>query len=159
MATPGVDCHIRLSHPAVAGGEGCGFVLDPGRDGRGAVISIEREVTADGKVQVRLFFNVLLADDLVNPDGSRHTTKRAQGYERLLAYLEHSRDVTLDTAVGVFSGLGANGHAATELHYAPLSVVACQFNNAGVYYPPADAGRYYASQWDGALDWQHSYWR
>lgn len=159
MAKIGSDCHLKFYHPSVAGGEGWGFILDPGKDGRGTVVSVEREVSGDGEVWVRLFFNILLADDLLNPDGSAHARDRAESYARLLAYLDKTEDLTLETAFGVFSGLGATGHAATELHFGSASVVACQLNNAGPYFPPADAGRYYASQWDGSLDWASSYWR
>jgi hypothetical protein len=158
MADVGKDCHLKLTHPDVAGGDPCGFLLESNQN-PGAVFSIQRQVDAQGKVSIRVFFDVLAADELINPDGSRHEFDRASIYERITSYLICLDGISVETPVGVFSNIGAQGHSATELHYEGLSVISCQFNNVGPYYPPADAARFYASLWDGDLMWSESYWR
>jgi hypothetical protein len=159
VVTPGIDCQIALSHPAVNAGQATGFVLEPDEKSQQPVVSIQREVQADGSIRIRVFFNVLMADDLANPDGSPHAQTRAQMYALLLAYLAQTEGLTLQTGMGVISNVGASGHSATELHYNSFSVVACQLNNAGPYYPPADPAVYFNSVWDGPLTWQSSCWR
>jgi hypothetical protein len=159
VATPGIDCQITLCHPLVNSGEATGFVLEPDDKSQQPVISIQREVQADGSTRIRVFFNVLMADDLVNPDGSRHSQSRAEMYNRLQQYLAQTAGLTLQTSIGVISNVGASGHSATELHYNNASVVACQLNNAGPYFPPVDPAVYFNSVWDGQLAWSGSCWR
>jgi len=161
MTTPTIntDCTIRLTHTEVNSGEPYGFILDPENRHAGAPVSIQRQVDSDGNVTIRVYFNVLLADDLLNPDGSQHSQDRAAMYAALTAYLAQSQGLTLDTVIGSFASIGAGGHCATEYHYAGKSLVACQLNNAGVYYPPVDPARLYNSVWDGTLTWGSSTWR
>ncbi len=159
MPSPGSDCHITLNHPAVNHGVPCGFLLDDDGDPRGAVVSLEREADSDGGLRVRFFFTVLLADRAINPDGSLHTARRDEMYALLAQYLLQSSGVSLAISTGVFSGLGASGHCASEFHYGGCTLVSCQFNNAGAYFPPADPVRYDASLWDGWLGWGEGYWR
>jgi hypothetical protein len=159
MATLGKDCHVILTHPLVNSGQPCGFVLEEVDHQRGAPFTMQREVDSDGKVYVRLFFDVLLADNLLNPDGSRHARSRAELYTLLTGYLAQREGITVQTGMGVLSNIGALGHCATETHYPGVSLAACQFNNTGVYYPPADPGLYFNSAWDGTLTWGGSFWR
>jgi len=63
------------------------------------------------------------------------------------------------TPVGVFANLGALGHASNEIHLPDRSLVRCQFNNAGTYWPPVDPATLALSTWDGTLSWATSYWR
>ena len=80
-------------------------------------------------------------------------------YAMLQQYLVQPSGVMLGTVVGNFPNLAAIGHAATEKHYQTLSIVACQFTNAGLYFIPADPALFTGSQWDGAQNWGNSYWR
>lgn len=159
MYVIGQNCHITLTHPQVNGGEPYGFILHSEDRERGAAVSVQRTTTADGGITIKVFFSVLLADQLINPDGSEHGDTKAQMYAKILEYLAQTSGLELATSAGVFSNIGASGHSATEVHFAPLSVITCQFNNAAPYYPPADPEVYLASQWDGTLTWEISFWR
>lgn len=161
MTTPviGVDCHITLTHPAVNGGNPYGFILEYTDPKYGAASTIQREVQSDGTSIIRYFMHIMLADGLIEPGGSRHSASRAAMYAMLQQYLAQTSLVTLNTVVGTFPNLAAIGHAATEAHYSTVSVVACQFTNAGLYFAPADPVLFAASQWDGAQTWNNSYWR
>ncbi len=75
---------------------------------------------------------------LVNPDGSPRSGSRAADYALLSRYLERRSGLEVGTPVGVFANLGALGHAANEIHLPTQSLVRCQFNNAGTYWPPVD---------------------
>lgn len=157
--TVGVNCHMKLTHSSINGGAAYGFVLRGESKDLGPDVSIQREVSSDGAVTVKVFFDVLLADDLRNPDGSDHSDSRAGMYAMLISYLAQLDGITLELGVGTLGNLGGTGHVATESHYGGLSVVACQLNNAGVYFPPVDAAAFNNSVWDGSLTWASSYWR
>ncbi|MBI9049286.1 MAG: hypothetical protein JEZ00_07700 [Anaerolineaceae bacterium] len=158
MAEVGIDCHIKLTHPDVEEGQPCGFLLESSNN-PGAVFSIQRQVDYEGNITIRVFFDVLAADDLINPNGSQHVLNRGNIYQRITAFLICVDGISVETPVGIFSNIGAQGHSATELHYGEMSVISCQLNNVGPYYPPANAERFYASIWDGDLSWAESYWR
>ena len=160
MTTPtiGVDCHITLSHPLVNSGNPYGFILEY-TDKYGAQSTVQREVQSDGTCIIRYYFHVMLADGLIEPGGSKHSAGRSAMYAMLQQYLSQVSGVTLNTIVGTFTNLAALGHAATELHYASLSIVQCQFTNAGFYFAPADPTLFTGSIWDGSQLWQNSYWR
>lgn len=155
----GENCHMILTHASVNGGSPYGFILRGENKDYGPDVSIQREVSSDGTVAVRVFFDVLLADDLVNPDGSKHSDAKAAMYAMLTGYLGKLDDMTMETSIGVIADLKGTGHVATESHYAKVSIVACQLNNAGVYFPPVSAADYNNSIWDGSLTWNSSYWR
>jgi hypothetical protein len=152
------DCHITLTHPAVNNGDPYGFILEY-VDKYGAQSTVQREVQTDGTCILRYFFHIMLSDGLMEPGGSKHSASRASMYAMLQQYLVQPSGVTLGTVVGTFPNLAAIGHAATEKHYQTLSIVACQFTNAGLYFAPADPVIFNASQWDGAQLWGSSYWR
>jgi hypothetical protein len=166
--TIGSNCHITFSHPNVDAGAAFGFILGPttindlfsdaGRR-KGPCVSVQRELQTDGTVNVRIFFSILLADNLVNPDGSTHTDTRTTMYTKIQNFLSQTANLVITTEIGVFSAIGALGHSATEMHYGPLSVISCQLNNVGIYFPPADPALLSQSMWDGALTWSTSYWR
>ena len=166
--TIGTNCHITLTHPDVNGGADFGFILGPsvlsdlfsdaGRR-KGPVLSVQREVETDGKINVRIYFAILLADNLVNPGGSTHSDTRTAMYASIQDYLSRVSGLIIATEIGVFSSIGALGHSATEMHYGPLSVITCQLNNVGSYFPPADPTALTFSNWDGTLSWAASYWR
>jgi hypothetical protein len=160
MAEVGKDCHIKLTHSQVAGGVPIGFLLENGPgNSPGPVFSIQRVVDHAGQVSIRVFFDVLAADDLLNPDGSSHIADRGDIYQAITNFLTCLDGIAVETPVGIFSNVGAEGHSATEFHYGRLSVISCQLNNVGPYFPPADPDRYYASLWDGTMPWLGAYWR
>jgi hypothetical protein len=160
MAELGKDCHIKLTHSAVSSGDPCGFLLESGSaSSPGPVFSIQRVVDHEGQVSIRVFFDVLAADGLVNPDGSLHVDGRDEIYQAITAFLTCLDGIAVETPVGIFSNVGAEGHSATELHYGGLSIISCQLNNVGPYFSPADPDRFYASLWDGSLSWAEAYWR
>lgn len=157
----GTNCHLTLQHAAVNAGVPYGFILEP--DTRspkdGPAVSIQKEIDSTGTVNDRVFFSVILADVLINPDGSGHADSRASMYAMLLNFLAHLSGITLVCSAGVLSGLCAVGHVSTEMHYGDHSIVVCQFTDLGVYFPPADPVVFNASIWDGTLTWATSYWR
>jgi hypothetical protein len=152
---------MTLQHATVNGGVAYGFILehDSRRPGDGPAVSIQKEIDSTGSVMNRVFFSIILADSLVNPDGSIHAASRAAMYSILLNFLAQSSDLVLSCSAGVISDLRALGHVSTEMHYGNHSIVVCQFTDIGVYFPPADPVLFNASIWDGTLTWATSYWR
>ncbi len=134
--TIGQNCHIRLSHIDINGGVPYGFVLDPENKVDGPPVTVQREIDSDGNVVIKVYFNILLADLIINPDGSNHVDSKAVMYAMLTDFLEKEDGLSLDSVAGTYVNIGASGHCATEYHYAGRSVVACQLNNAGPYFPP-----------------------
>ena len=159
MAQVGKDCHLSLTHAAVNGGEAYGFLLDEDGGEHGALVSVQRETDSNGQTRVRLFFDVLLAERLVNPDGSAHTASRVEMYTALNAYLQQTSGVAVTCTAGVFANVGALGYSAAEMHYPRLTVVACQLNNAGPYFAAVDQHVYDNAVWDGLLAWDAAVWR
>ena len=159
MPTPGADCHITLAHPLVNAGDPYGFILDQERPTRPGGIAIKRQIASDGSQRVWVYFDILLADDLLNPNGSRHTKSRGEMYARWLEYMAQPGGLALGSALGVLLNLGALGWTAEERHIPDRSLLLCQLNNAGVYWPPVDPILLANSVWDGTLTWASSYWR
>jgi hypothetical protein len=157
--TIGTDCHITLTHPDVNGGSAYGFLCDAQNNLVPEGFKIVREVITGVGTRVWIHFDVLLADGLINPDGSLHSDTRANMYAMLQLFLAETSDLMLTTFLGAISSLGALGFTADERHIAGMSVIKCQLNNVGFYYPPADPGVLALSLWDGTLTWETSYWR
>jgi len=166
VAEIGIDCDIALTHPEVNGGEPYGFILTPdpthGRSG----VSIQREVNAGtGEIHIYIFFTIMLADDLLNPDGSEHVDNREVMYAMLLEYLGKNSQICVSTVLGTWLGIGPLGHSATELHLIKGSMVSVKLANVSVYHPPVDSSAFLGSQWqpeppkEGALTWDTSLWR
>jgi hypothetical protein len=156
----GQDCHITLTHAGVNGGQAYGFLVeDDGKGTRPGGVEITHEVDSAGSTRLWLYFDVLLADNALNPDGSTHSFTRAQDYAMLLQYLARMDGLILDTPVGSFLNLGAVGWTADERHLPRVSTIKCQINNVGVYWPPVDSAALELSIWDGSLTWATSYWR
>jgi len=171
MPTVGTDCHITLQHPDVNGGVAYGFFLD---DQRERVVSVQRATDSNRNITSKCFFNVLLADSVRQPNGAISSLTKSAMYNMLILFLQETSGITLDCAAGVFGGLGALGHSATEVHGDDgKSVVACQLNNDDTFFPAADSSRYNASRWvdrdtyAGSMRWgrrsntdaDNSYWR
>jgi hypothetical protein len=155
----GQDCHIRLTHPKVNGGQPYGFLVQQDNGTRPGGVQITHEVDTYGTTRLWLYFVVLLSDNSIAPDGSLRTHTRAEDYAMLLAYLSQTAGLYLDTPVGTFLDLGAVGWTADERHLPGSSVVKCQINNIGYYWPPVDANTLELSVWDGTLTWSTGYWR
>jgi hypothetical protein len=159
--TLGVNCHLTLQHDSVNLGAPYGFILHPdsANEKSGPAVSIQKSIDSDGGIIVRVFFSVLLADGLVNPDGSRHADSRADMYAMILAYLAEDNNLTLTCPAGIVSNLCSLGHVSTEHHYGDHSLIICQLTDLAVYYPPAPPALFNISVWDGTLTWSTSYWR
>ena len=159
MPTIGVDCHITLTHAAINSGNPYGFILQRNDRENDPPVIIQRKVSSDGSVTINTFFNVLLADDLIDPNGGQHTADRAAMYALLMSYVGQTNGLTLISPAGAIADVGATGHSATETHFPAFSVVACQLTNAGVYFGPVDLTAFALSVWDGTLTWASSFWR
>jgi hypothetical protein len=162
MSSPviGQDCHITLTHADVNSGSPYGFLVDDDEKGtRPGGVQITHEVDSAGTTRLWLYFDVLLSDNSINPDGSIHSPTRTADYAALLQYLGKMDGIILDTPIGSFLNLGAVGWTADERHLPKSSIVKCQVNNIGVYWPPVDSAALELSIWDGTLTWGTSYWR
>lgn len=159
MPTIGQDCHILLSHPQVNGGEPCGLVLDAASRLRPEGIMLTRQFISGQAVTIWVYFDVLLADHLLTPSGEFAEATRAVQYATLMAYLQETSGINLETAIGTFVDLGAVGFTAHEYHTPDHSLVKACLTNAGIYYPPVDPAVLALSVWDGTLTWVTSYWR
>jgi hypothetical protein len=155
----GQDCHITLTHADINGGQPYGFLVQEENGTRPGGVQITHEVDSYGTTRLWLYFDVLLSDNSINPDGSAHTPTRAQDYALLLQYLGKMDGLWLNTPVGTFLNLGAVGWTADERHLPHSSIIKCQINNIGYYWPPVDVSTLELSQWDGTLTWATSYWR
>ncbi|NMB88636.1 MAG: hypothetical protein GYA17_09765 [Chloroflexi bacterium] len=168
MATIGVDCDVALFHSQVDGGEPYGFLLEPRKDW-GPVVSIHREAYANalGAMEdvTHLWFTVLLADDLLNPDGSRHSATAASMYSRLVQILLQHSDIGLMYRSGILTGLTSGGHIMIETIYPAAATVTVQLSSRGGYFAPPPTGVYLDSKWvdedsyTGERNWGNSYWR
>jgi hypothetical protein len=160
MTTPTIktDCDITLTHLDVNSGQPYGFLILPA-DKYGARVAVQRIIETDGTITQKFFFKVVLADGLINPDGSDHGKTRAEMYDMLCQYLSKTTGLILGTVMGNYPNMSAVGFSATEHHYGEISYVAVQMNNSGFYFKPADPATYNNSVWDGTLTWSTSCWR
>jgi len=161
----GADCHITLTHADVNGGAPYGFLVVTDRGTRPGGVQITHEVDTYGSTRLWLYFDALLSDYSMNPDGSFRAATRALDYSMLLAYLSKLEGLVLGTPVGAFVNLGAVGWTADERHLPNSSVVKCQINNVGVYWPPVDPDILSQCVWSyeeigiSSRTWETSYWR
>ncbi len=158
-STIGKDCHIILSHPDIDGGAGYGFLLAEDQGIKSGGVQMTREVDSEGTTRLWLHFDVLLADRALNPDGKFRTFTRAQDYTKLCEFLSKRADVSITSPAGTLLSLGAVGWTADERHLPGYSLIKCQFNNVGIYWPPVDPALLQLSVWDGTLTWSTSVWR
>jgi len=165
MPTIGIDCDIILTHPDVNSGAPYGFVLTPDPNNSPSAVSIQREVNSEGEISIYIFFTLILADDLRNPDGSEHADSRALMYSVLLNFLGQTNGLTIGTVMGNWLGIGPLGHAATELHLPEASIISVKLYNATTYHPPVSETLFLNSLWSAspaeadALTWETSLWR
>ena len=165
MATIGRDCDLILIHPEVNSGAPYGFVLTPSPNETPSAVSIQREIDADGVINIYIFFTLILADNLRNPDGSEHEHNRATMYNFLLNYLSKTSGITIGTVMGNWLGIGPLGHSATEMHLPDASIISIKLYNATTYHPPVSETLFLSSLWsaspalEDALTWETSLWR
>ena len=165
MPTIGKDCDVVLIHPHVNDGNPYGFVLAPDASNNGSSLSVQREQDDQDNIQIYIFFTIVLADELRNPDGSMHTDDRQSMYAMLLKYLAQSEGLSIGTFMGTWLGIGPLGHSATELHLIDGSYISCKLTNISTYHPPIDSETFFESAWqaeepaDDALTWDTSVWR
>ncbi len=167
MPTIGEDCHLILQHPDVNGGEPYGFLCPKDNSHRELGVQVTREVTSDSTdetnsitgTQLWLNFDLILADNLIDPNGQPHPKSRAADYAILTLFLAQPAGIQLTTPAGIYSNLGSLGWSADERHMPKYSIVKCGLNNVGFYFPPANPELLALSVWDGTLTWQTSYWR
>ncbi len=155
----GVDCHITLAHASIDSGVPFGFIVDQSDRLKLDGVRVNREIASDNITQLWVYFDVILADRLLNPDGSFHADTRAQMYSKLLQYLSMSAGIDLTTPAGTLLNLGALGFTADERHSSLKTIIKVQLNNVGYYWPPVDPNLLLLSVWDGTLTWATSYWR
>ena len=165
MPQLGADCDLILVHPDVNSGDPYGFVLTPDPVHKTSAVSIQREITTLGVTTIYIFFTLVLADDLKNPDGSDHTANREAMYSMLLDYLSQSSGLSVGTVLGTWLGIGPLGHSATELHLVNGSFISVKLGNVSTYHPPVSSTIFFGSEWQGAvpaddaLTWETSLWR
>ena len=171
MPTIGQDCHIILTHPQVNNGQPYGFLVTPDGGIRPGGVSITHEVDSFGRTRLYIYFDILLADRAINPNGSpRAGITRQSDYALIMAYLSKMDSINLTTPIGSFLNLGAVGWTADERHMPDHSVMKCQINNVGVYWPPVPPDLLAQCVWGQVIDenhnqavvslnWGNSYWR
>ena len=160
MPTIGTDCHITLEHANVNGGAAFGFVLAAESNLKEGVY-VKREVFTDDLLPMKVwtFFDVILADDLLNPDNTAHEESKNTMYLMLMDFLDEQEDIILSFVGGSLTSLGAIEFAASEKHYPGYTIVRVQLTNLGEYFGLVITERYDLSLWDGTLTWETSYWR
>jgi hypothetical protein len=157
----GQTCHLVMQHALVNSGNAVGFLLqpDPRSPNAGPVVQLQRETDSSGASTSKVYFTAILADNLVNPDGTLHDLTRLEMYDLLVEFLQQPENLLLGYGGGWLTNLAALGHVSTEMHYGDYSLISCQLTNKSAYFPAADPVKFYASIWDGTLTWASSYWR
>ncbi len=169
MTTPtiGADCHVVLSHPSIDAGARYGLICPLDDSIREAGVQVNRQVISESTTVTDphwhtvlwIRFDIICGDALRAPNGVKHPKTRAQDYAKLMEFLLETDGITLETPIGAFTNLGALGFSADERHTPEHSIIKCELNNAGYYFPPVDPNLLLASVWDGGLTWDTSYWR
>lgn len=104
MPTPGVDCHITLQHPSVAGGEAVGFICKA--DKRGPVLTLRRArlglpLWADqGAGPTSAEVTVLGLPRQLAPNGADYGLAPADVRARLVDFWAQTTPLTLTHASG-----------------------------------------------------------
>lgn len=162
------DCEVMLYHSEVQQGQPLGLLLDHSRLYHGS-ISVYRSAyrVADGSFQDQqvVSFTVLLADGLVNPDGSLHSPSASAEYDQLFEILTQRSEIGVVTSEGIFSGLYSSGNYSLEERNGGTLRVTLQLSSNGDIFAPADRDRFEQSLWvdedtyAGSMTWDNSYWR
>lgn len=168
-STIGVDCDIQIAHPEVNDGEPYGFIVEPQDRERGPVVRVhwEKYTNPNGTLtEVRhLWVTVMIADELLNPDGTLHRESAAEMYARLIELLTRPDRLSLVTRLGAITGLKSSGHVMEQSIYPGFMRVVCQLSSHSTAFQPVDYGYYLQSYWvdaatyAGIMNWGNSYWR
>lgn len=167
MTTINEDCNVTIRHADVNAGVAVGFLLDPDSKlypdymveiTRERVTSLELDLFPTGE-KVVVTFDVLLADDLILPNGDLSAVSRSAAYTLLNSFMDQDDGIEVTTILGTILNLRALGKIAKERHQLDHSIVRVSFTNAGQYWPSVDADTLSLSVWDGSLTWASAYWR
>ncbi len=169
MPTIGADCDVMLAHPEVDAGQPYGFLVEPKSERYGPVVQVhwEKYTNPDGSLNdVRhLWFTVMLADNLMNPDGSYHQATAAEMYAKLIELLTQPDQIALVTRMGAIAGLASTGHVMEQQIYPEVILVVCQLTTKTSVFQPVNYDYYMRSVWvdedtdAGEMNWGNSYWR
>lgn len=168
MPTLQQDCELMLYHSQVQAGQPAGFLLDHSRLYHGSISvyrSAYRQADGDFNDQQVVSFTILIADGLVNPDGSLHLGSAGEEYDLLFSILTQRSEIGVITTEGVFSGLYSSGNYLLEERNGGVMRVTVQLSSDGDIYAPADRDRFEQSLWvdgdiySGSMHWDNSYWR
>jgi hypothetical protein len=162
----GENCHVILSHADIDAGAPYGFLSPQDNTVKEEGVQITRRVQSEDTTYANIHagtmlwiaFDVICADNLRDPNGAEHPKTRQQDYDKLAQFLLQSSGLTLITPIGAFVNLGALGYSADERHLPHHSIIRCELNNVGFYFPPVDPTLLVLSRWDGPLTWDTSYW-
>jgi hypothetical protein len=167
-AIVGSNCDVALFHPEVDGGEPVGLLCEAKvKYGPPVTVHWEAYSEADGTIsEVRhLWFTALIADDLVNPDGSKHAETGVEMYAKLVEIVMKHKGIGLITQLGAITGLKSSSHVMIQNIYPALQTVLVNLSTRQNNFAPVDPARYVSSMWVdkdtyvGAQHWNNSYWR
>jgi len=101
MPRIGIDCDITLTHASVNNGNPYGFILKPQQGQQRGSVTVQRQPHEE----VRLSATLVFADQLTNPNGSRHAATRNQMYEMYQLFVAQHSAITLETDAGAIANL------------------------------------------------------
>jgi hypothetical protein len=129
----GIDCDITLTHASVNSGNAYGFLLKATSINRRGVVKIKREAydVGAGNYQDRLSIEcvIICADNLINPNGSKHSAGRTAMYNMLVSFLAQRSAITLIHAGGTITSLYATLVTTTEEVLPDRTEVTLKLNN------------------------------
>lgn len=157
-----------LYHALINQGQPLGLLLDHSRLNHSSInVSRSAFKIADGNFQDQqvLSFTVLLADGMVNPDGSLHLGNTENEYNQLFEILSQRSEIGVITPEGIFSGLYSSGNYLVEERSGSTLRITIMLSSSGDVFAPADRDRFEQSLWvdeenyAGSMTWDNSYWR
>ncbi len=175
--TIGVDCDLTLSHPLVDGGAEFGFLLynlAPGqvlpKSAYGPPIKIHYEAYNDAlgiPHDVRhLWFVIVIANGLLNPDGSPHADSAAVMRAKILELCQyHDSNLTLNTPSGLVTGLNTLDNILIDTIYPGMETIEVHLTSSTFVFASPDPIAWFNSFWvdlatyTGPRTWNNSYWR
>jgi hypothetical protein len=167
-AIVGVNCDVALFHPEIDNGEPVGFLCEAKvKYGPPVTVHWEAYDQADGTISdVRhMWCTILIGDDLVNPNGSKHAETGAYMYGKLVEIAMKHRNIGVVTQLGTMTGLRSSGHVMIQNIYPDIQTVLVNLTTRLTNFAPVDTGRYLDSKWVdsasyvGVMHWGNSYWR
>jgi len=167
-AIVGKNCDVALFHPDVNGGQPVGFICEA-KVKYGPPVTVHWEAYSEWDNSVsdvrHLWFTVLIGDDLVNPDGSKHEAGAEETYLKLVEIITRHSGIGMINRLGAITGLKSSGHVLIQNIYPALQTVEVHLTTRLTNFAPVDPARYVESKWVdasmvvGAQHWGNSYWR